>query len=111
MTNAVIDTTAILSTDKMEDLMLLVNYTRVSGAGAGDLTVYGAMDSSASVKYLIGFMPTLTGTRDTNGVVSYTTSLVSLYEIPGRHKYIYVDWNESTDPASITIDLYGVEEN
>ena len=111
ITGALVDTTAILKTDKMTDLELLVQYTRVSGAGAGDMSVYGAMDSEGAVKYLIGFAPILTGTADTDGAVSYTTSLTGLYEIPGVHPYIYIDWNETTDPAKFTVDLIGVEDD
>lgn len=109
ITDALVDTTASLKTDKMEELELLVNYSRVSGAGAGTMTVYGSMDSEGTVKYLIGFEPILTGTRDTDGALNYTTSLVGLYEIPGVHPYIFIDWNETTDPAKFTVDLLGKE--
>jgi hypothetical protein len=55
-------------------------------------------------------MPTLTGDRDADGAIAYTTTLVGLYEIPGVHPYIFVDWNETTDPASFTADLIGCED-
>ncbi len=108
ITASLVDTTAILKTDTMEGMTLLVNYTR-GGVSTGDLTVYGAMDADASIKYAIGIAPTLTGSRDADGAVSYTTSTTVLYEIPGVHPYIYLNWNEGTDGATITIDLNGVE--
>lgn len=104
-----VDTTAIQPTHLMQNLSLAVEYTRVSGAGAGRLYVYGAMDALAATKYLIGFYPNLTGTRDTDGLVAWTTSVNIILQIPGIHPYIYISWDETTDPAKCSVDLYGVE--
>ena len=108
LTSVLVDTTAILKTDKMENMVLLVDYIR-TGSSTGTITVYGAMDANANVKYAIGIAPTLTGSRDADGAIAYTTSTTVLYEIPGVHPYIYIDWNEGVDGASITVDLIGTE--
>jgi len=109
ITDALVDTTAVVATHLYEDISLAVKYERVSGAGAGRLYVYGAMDVNANTKYLIGFYPNQTGTRDTDGLVAWTTSLNIVLQIPGIHPYIYLSWDETTDPARFTVDLLGVE--
>lgn len=111
ITGALVDTAACVRTERWTDIMLLVQYERLSGAGAGTMSVYGAMDDKGLKKYLIGFAPSLTGTRDTDGALNFTDSLTAWYEIPGVHKYIYIDWNETTDPAKFTADLFGIEDN
>ena len=107
---AAVDTTGVIKTDRYTDMMIWVTYDRVSGAGAGTMTVYGSMDVEGTVKYRIGIKPTLTGTRDTDAAIGYTTDLTALYEIPGVHPYIFIDWNNTGDVESFTIDLFGVED-
>jgi hypothetical protein len=111
LTNALVDTNStVIKTDRFDNMFLAVKYERVSGAGAGRLYVYGAMDETASIKYLIGFAPVLTATRDTDGLVAWTTSVNIMLQIYGVHPYIYVVWDETTDPARCTVDLYGMED-
>jgi len=104
-----VDSTAIAKTDRWDNLLLIVNYVR-SGSSTGTITVYGAMDANGVVKYPLGIAPVINGTRDADGAIAYTTSSVAFYEVPGVHPYIYVDWNEGTDGATITVDLYGMED-
>ena len=110
LTNVLVDTTAIAKSDRLDNILLAVKYERVSGTGAGRLYVYGAMDANANTKYLIGFAPVLTGTRDTDGLVAWTTSVNIMLQIYGVHPYIYISWDETTDPARCTVDLYGMED-
>lgn len=106
---ATVDTTGITRTDTYTDMMLVVDYVR-TGTSTGTMTVYGAMDSGAVVKYAIGIMPSLTGSRDADGAIAYAVSTAVAYEIPGVHPYIYVDWNEGVDGATFTCYLMGVEK-
>lgn len=107
---ATADATGCIKTDRFTDMLLYINYDKVDATGTGTLTVYGSMDDQGAVKYGIGFKPTLTGTRDTGGTVDLDPDLKDVYEIPGVHPYIWIDWNETATATKISIDLYGVED-
>jgi hypothetical protein len=104
-TGAVVTKTATLS-----NICIVIDYTRVSGSGAGTMTFYGALDSSGTTKYKLGVHPMLTGTVDADGAITYGESTCVGYYIDGCHQYIDLSWNEDTDPASVSSYIIGVEE-
>ena len=99
----------ILKTDRLYNMSLYCIYDRVDADGAGDIYVYGSIDGTTATRYLIGFAPTLTGTRDTDGKLSFTSNLTIVLEVPGVHPYVHVTWTETTDATTFIARLIGTE--
>jgi len=104
------DTSKVVRTNRLSDLMVVVVYTRVSGAGAGTLVFYGTTDSAATSTYLLGVKPVLTGSIDADASIGYTTSTTVCYQIDGVHPYLNLQWTEDTNPASVTVYIVGWED-
>ena len=107
--SSLVDIAKSVDTSRLSDMVLVVHYVR-GGASTGTMTVYGSLDPAGTVKYALGIMPILTGTRDADGAIAYTTSTDVAYQIPGVHPYIFIDWNEGTDGATFSADIIGEED-
>lgn len=100
----------VTKTDTLRDVCIIIDYTRVSGSGAGTMTFYGSMDPDGTTKYKLGVRPMLTGTLDADAAITYSTSTCVGYTIDGVHPYIDLSWNEDTNPASVTAYIIGIED-
>jgi len=110
--NGIAATTIGQSTEKLENLMLVMDYVGDGVDSAATMTVYTSKDTSGTVKAAVGIMPSLTGTRDAGGNIDYATSNTTVaYEIPGRHQFIYIAITSVTDDVIINLWLGGTEEN
>ena len=110
--NGIAATTIGQSTEKLENLMLVMDYVGDGVDSAATMTVYTSKDTAGTVKAAVGIMPSLTGTRDAGGNIDYATSNTTVaYEIPGRHQFIYIAITSVTDDVIINLWLGGTEEN
>lgn len=104
-------TTGVIKTDRLTNLMLVVNYKGDGVDSSSTITVYSSQDANGDVKTAIGIMPVLTGTRDADGAIAFTTAdAVAAYEIPGVHPYIYVNIAQTTAAFSYTVWVGGTED-
>ncbi len=104
-------TTVGFNTQKLENLMLVVDYTGDEDDSAATMTVYSANDIVGTVKAAIGIEPALTGSRDADGAIAYsTTSTTVADEIPGSHKFIYITITGVTDDIVLNLWLGGTED-
>ena len=104
-------TTVIQKTDRMQNLMLVVQSTGDAVDSAFTMTVYDSQDASGTVKTALGINPALSATRDSDGAIAFNeVSTVLAYEIPGLHPYIYITITGVTDDIVITLWIGGTED-
>jgi len=104
-------TTAVVKTDRLENLMLVVDSTGDAVDSAFTMTVYSSQDVGGVVKTAVGIQPVLTGTRDADGAIAFdATSTTAAYHIPGVHPYVWIAISGVTDDILITIWVGGQED-
>jgi len=104
-------TTASFKTDKMYNLMLVVDSVGDAVDSAFTMTVYSSTDAAGTVKTAIGIEPILTGVRDADGAIAFNeVSITAAYEIPGLHPYVYIAITGVTDDILVNLWLGGSED-
>ena len=104
-------TAVSFKTDKMYNLMLVVDSVGDAVDSAFTMTVYSSIDKDGTVKTAVGIQPILTGTRDADGAIAFNaTSITAAYEIPGLHPYVYITITGVTDVIGIDLWLGGTED-
>ena len=103
-------TTAIAKTDLLKNIMLIVDSTGDAVDSTFTITVYDSQDATGILKTALGINPSLSATRDSDGAIAFgEVSTVLAYEIPGRHKYIYITITGVTDDIVVTVWIGGTE--
>ena len=119
LSGATTDTTVVVNTKGISNLSAVVKYTQTftaTSTQAAVVTFYGTFDDGTTY-YKLGVNPLLTGTRDGDGAISFTTVEASStvlygYELVGNPQYVYIDWNDTkvgTGDATGTIWIIGKE--
>ena len=105
------DAHACIDVERLSELEIVVDYTGDAVDSAVTMTVYSAMDKAGTVKALVGFNPILTATRDTDGALAFNeNSSTTAYQVPGRHKFLYIGIGTITDDVVFTAWVIGREE-
>ena len=104
-------TTGVIKTDRLTNLMLVVKHTGDGVDSSSTITTYSSQDVKGNVKTAIGIAPSLTGSRDADGAIAYTTAdAVTAFEIPGVHPYIWIAIAQTTAAFSYTVWIGGTED-
>ena len=102
--------TTVVKTDRLENIMIVVDSIGDGGSGAFTMTVTSTATPGAAVKTAVGIKPVLTGVVDGDGAIAFNaTSTTVAYEVVGVHPYICIDISSITDVVGITIWVGGQE--
>jgi hypothetical protein len=102
--------TAVVKTDRLENIMIVVQSIGDTVDSAFTMTVTSTPTVDGAVKTAVGLKPVLTGTIDADGAIAYDQNDTTVaYEVVGVHPYLWIAISGVTDVIKVTIWVGGQE--